>query len=129
MRPGPRRDSTFVAPAALGSRPVSTRHDDSFGPPPAVLERRALARRRLMIQRRRVIAACVLAALGVLAIAAVISAIGGDSSSRTRAATPVAGASALNDPRKLLPPQRLAADQDRAVDRVLSYTPYIAHGG
>ena len=99
----------------------------SYRPSSVIVRRREAARRRLLIQRRRTIAFVVLGGIGLAALAAVLSAFGGES--RRPPAARQSGLSVAATHVRLLRPSQLAPNENRAVDRVLAYTPFISRGG
>src|SRR4051812_39087763 len=97
-----------------------------FTPSDEVRRRRAHDRRRREVQRRRAAALPVLA-LVILAISVAIGDIGGGSHGQGAARPKLSGAARLRALSDLA--RRRSAAENRAIDRVMAYTPFMTSGG
>src|SRR5437763_958557 len=98
--------------------------DSDFRPSRTVLHRRAKARRQMLVHRRRTIAGIIIAA-ALIALIATTANGGSDHESKR----PGAGLTALAVHSSLLPFRRnLASPEDKAITRVLGYTPFVSRG-
>jgi peptidoglycan/xylan/chitin deacetylase (PgdA/CDA1 family) len=107
---------------------MSSESDSSYRPSPSVLARRAMAKRQATLLRRRIVAASVAAVVFVLLLVALISAIAGGGGHAASAAS-AQGLTALATGGPAPQGRPLEADENRAVDKVLSYTPFVSRGG
>jgi peptidoglycan/xylan/chitin deacetylase (PgdA/CDA1 family) len=97
-----------------------------FTPSDDTLRRRAQDRRRREVQRRRAAALAVLA-LVILAISTAIGDIGGGSDGGGVVRPKLSGAARLRALADLA--RRRSAAENRAIDRVMAYTPFVTSGG
>src|SRR2546421_6538211 len=98
----------------------------SFSPTQETLRRRAKDRRRREVQRRRA-SALVVIALIVLAISIAIGDIGGTSQRQAGAHVSLSGPARLRAVAELA--RRRTAAENRAIDRIMTYTPFVTSGG